>query len=309
MESRLAMYAGVITAYLAAIAVAVAIIAAWSANESIHWLLAILSVVAAVGVAGFSAFFGRAWLRSAIREARAWGESVLRIIINVIRLALVTRRGRAAAGGIALGIAIGASPALIGSVQRGRWGDALVPAILLTLAAGLNAWALLAAGSAVVPATRVRDLRRWEHTFHLENEIGPVIDLQKQTRVALRIKPLVGNQWRFGLKFSRDEEFAEGRYAPGYPLWHLQKEQDSNDLGFTHYDELGRGRGALLCPGYTNEELTVHIRTLGPQLVIRIDCNAEWMATLDGESYRFAQPTAWADGREFQIRVQWEAGG
>lgn len=175
----------------------------------------------------------------------------------------------------------------------------------MLIAVGLNGLAVAAASSAV-QAAKAPNLAKWERVFAVEDEVGPVIDFSRQTDVRLRIKPSRGNQWRFGLKFSRSDEFSAGRYSSGYPLWHLLKEQDSNDLGFTYYDELSRGRGALLCPGYRDEEISVVVRRIGPRLEVTVDCNPEWSLSLDARSHRFAQPTAWADGRPFQIKVQLE---
>lgn len=146
----------------------------------------------------------------------------------------------------------------------------------------------------------------WQHDFTIEDEIGPKIDFDKQAEVRLAVKVLQGTQWRFGLKFSRGDEFSKGRYSSGYPLWHLQKEQNSDDLAFTHYDELGRGRGALLCRDYANQEIGIVIKRVGQQLIITVDCNPTHIVTFDARSHRFALATAWADGREFKISVRCE---
>src|SRR5437867_10392370 len=60
-------------------------------------------LVAALFVAGL--IFGWSWLRSAFRQARARGESIWQATVNVARLALATRRGRAARGAVAFGVA------------------------------------------------------------------------------------------------------------------------------------------------------------------------------------------------------------
>jgi hypothetical protein len=146
----------------------------------------------------------------------------------------------------------------------------------------------------------------WEKVFTDKDEVGPQIDFQTQAEVRLRITPLQGTQWRFGFKFSRSAEFSKGRYSSGCPLWHLQKEQDSNDLGFTYYDEQSRGRGALLCADRADKEVGLLMRRIDERLVIMVDCNPAYTGTLDAHSHRFALPTAWADGRPFRIRVQLE---
>jgi hypothetical protein len=147
----------------------------------------------------------------------------------------------------------------------------------------------------------------WEQVFAVEDEVGPKIDFDKQTEVHLRINARHGTQWRFGLKFSRSEEFAKGRYSSGYPLWQLQKEQDSNDLAFTYYDELGRGRAALLCRDQADQAIGVVLKRVEQTLTINVDCNPKHTVTLDARSHRFGLPTAWADGREFRISVRTEA--
>jgi hypothetical protein len=151
---------------------------------------------------------------------------------------------------------------------------------------------------------RKTGLTPWDGVLTNEDEVGPQIDFQKQSEVRLRVKPLQGTQWRFGFKFSRNAEFSKGRYSSGYPLWHLQKEQDSNDLAFTYYDELSRGRGALLCSEYGDKEIDLLIRRKDDQLMITADCNPSYAGTFDARSHRFAMLTAWADGRPFRIGVQ-----
>jgi len=276
----------------------------WFAFTQAHLLVLIVSVAVVLVLLVAAAFFGRNWLESAFRAARARGESILEALINVARLAVATRRGRAVLGGLALGAAIGASPAFIRAVQLGRLGDAFVPGLLLGMAVFLNALAIVAAGSAVLSDATTKGLARWERVFAVEDAVGPAIDFNKQTEVRLRVKPLRGNQWRFGLKFSRSDEFYSGRYAAGYPLWHVQKEQGSDDLAFTYYDELGRGKGALIWPGYNDEEITIVVRRMEPYLVIKVDGGFGWTGTFEARAHRYAQPTAWADGREFQLKVQ-----
>jgi hypothetical protein len=278
----------------------------WLAFQQAHVLVVIVGVALIVGLMIAGLIFGWSWLRWAFREARARGESMREAIVNVARLALATRRGRAALGVLAFGIAIGASPALIRAVQLGRLGDVIIPGLLLASAIFLNALAIGAAGSAVLSDAKTKGLAKWERVFAVEDAVGPEIDFDKQTEIRLRVKPLRGNQWRFGLKFSRSDEFSTGRYAPGYPLWHVQKEQESSDLVFTYYDELARGKGALIWRGYRDEEIIVVIRRMESQLVIKVDGGLGWTGAFEARSHRYAQPTAWADGREFQIRVQLE---
>src|SRR5712691_7213504 len=278
----------------------------WFAFTQAHTLVLIVSIATVVVILVAAALFGWKEINWAFREARARGESIWQALVNVARLALATRRGRNVLGGLALGAAIGASPAFIQAVQLGRFSDAFIPGLLLLVAVLLNAFAIVAAGSAVLSDSTTRGLAKWERVFAVENAVGPAIDFNKQTEVRLRVKALKGDQWRFGLKFSRSDEFSTGRYASGYPLWQLQKEQDSNDLAFSEYDELARGRGALLWPGYRYEEITILIRRSGSQLVIKIDELPTWSRMFDARSHRYAQPAAWADGREFQLRVQLE---
>ncbi len=278
----------------------------WFAFPEAHVLVVIVAVALVVALLGAGLFCGRSWLRWAFREARARGESIREAIVNVGRLALATRRGRVALGGVGFGIAMAASPVFFRAVQLGRVGDAIIPALLLAIAIVLNALAIVAAGSAVLSDATTKGLAKWERAFAVEDAVGPEIDFDKQSEVRLRVKPLRGNQWRFGLKFSRSDEFSSERYAPGYPLWHIQKEQDSDDLAFTYYDELARGKGALIWPGYHDEEIAIVIRRMGSHLVINIAGGFGWTGTFDARSHRYAQPTAWADGREFQIKVQLE---
>src|SRR5437879_2784102 len=91
----------------------------WLAYPQAHLLVVIVGVTLVVALLITGLIFGWSWLRWAFREARARGESMRQAIVNVARLALATRRGRAALGALAFGIAIGSSPGFIRALQVG----------------------------------------------------------------------------------------------------------------------------------------------------------------------------------------------
>jgi hypothetical protein len=308
MESRATSFVGLATLYVSLGILAIGAIAEWDANQQSHKAIVIVGGAVIVGLVLLGILFARRWFISAFLAARSRGESVWRAIVNSARIGLATRLGRAGLGGIALVTAIASAPGFLRAIQEGHVWDAVVWGVLLGLAALLNGMAVAAAGSVAQSAATLTGLVKWERVFGVEDEVGPAIDFAQQGEVRFRVKPLRGNQWRFGLKFSSSDEFAGGRYSPGYPLWHLTKEENQDSLSQTYYDEFARSRGSLVRRLYHDEEIALTVRRIDDsKLEISVDGDPSWAGTFDFRSHRHAQHTAWADGREFLISVQLEA--
>jgi hypothetical protein len=308
MESRATSFVGLATLYVSLGILAIGAIAEWEANQQSHEAIVIVGVAVVVGLVLLGILFARKSFISAFRAARSRGESVWRAVVNSVRIGLATRPGRAGLGGIALVMVIVSAPSFLRAIQQGHVRDEVVWGVLLGLASLLNGMAVVAAGSVAQSAATLTGLAKWERVFGVEDEVGPPIDFARLSEVRFRVKPLRGNQWRFGLKFSSSDEFAAGRYSPGYPLWHLTKDENQDALSQTYYDEFARGRGSLVRRLYHDDEIAVTVRRIeDSKLAISVDGDPGWAGTFDFRSHRHAQPSAWADGREFVVRVQLEA--
>lgn len=109
--------------------------------------------------------------------------------------------------------------------------------------------------------------------------------------------------WRIGLKFSKTASFTVGRFAPGYPLFHLAKNQDEDKLRIAYYGELGTVElDQPLIHHYSDELVSLHVslKNQGAQITV-LDEKDRKLKSKMIEGYSFCQLFAWGDGKEYTL--------
>lgn len=102
-------------------------------------------------------------------------------------------------------------------------------------------------------------------------------------------------RWRFGLKFSNDGNFTSNRYGPRNILFHLTKEETSNNLQYHLYEE-ERGVSKIILNDYSNQAIDIRINNFRAQTHIKIYSSNILLDTVKIPKQQTAQVFAWADG-------------
>lgn len=127
------------------------------------------------------------------------------------------------------------------------------------------------------------------------------IDLTKNN-LEVKFRAKLDGHWRFGLRFSNSNNTPskDERHPVYSPLIHLQKEEESNSISGTLYDQVNQSHHfATSITEYRNEELILKVHTNGNMTQVDI-FDSSYKRIIDSsiqmEQQNFCWIFAWADG-------------
>lgn len=111
--------------------------------------------------------------------------------------------------------------------------------------------------------------------------------------------------WRFGLKFSHDENITNTRYTKGNPVFHLTKWLDKKWVAATYYDENNRlwtQKDKIIIDDYQKESIRYKLyNTSEKTLIIVCDNDNRELYIHEITRYDFVKISAWGDKYDFEF--------
>lgn len=162
----------------------------------------------------------------------------------------------------------------------------------------------------VIPKTHQNFVLSKEYgANHDDNYYSEMLDLMRYSYM-FKLKRIEGQKWRLGFKLSYSDAIPTNqRQSKGFPLVHLSKDLDGNDLIFDQYISPKRLSHDILWDKYDNDpiELGISKSTKGIHVTINVP-RSQHKRTFDIHTSKrnYALLFAWGDGDPYKISFEME---